>query len=376
MKKTYWIFFFILILILVFIFNIKNNKKENLNNLNKNNLIKIGAVLALTGDGSTYGIAIKNGIELAKTELEKSGKFQDKKIKIIYEDGRLQALPSLNAAKKLVEIDKVKFILGAVFSEDSLAIAPYINKNKVLDFSFGSSPDITLAGDYVFRNFPSDKYYADSLFKISKKYKNIAILSENSNDATGLKKILLDEIDKSKIILNETFNGNIIDYSQVVLKLKDKNVDMIIIIPQVDKTLINIFKKIKEYKISGDIYTPWNLGDTLKDLDELYFVDLPDINNIKNDKTKSFIENYKQTYKNENNILWAAFGYDGFNILANSVLNFNQDVDKVKDAILNIKDYAGAAGTYTFDKNGDAIGFDFILKKVENKSFKDIEKIQ
>ncbi|MBI4708341.1 MAG: ABC transporter substrate-binding protein, partial [Candidatus Omnitrophica bacterium] len=121
--------------------------------------ITIGSILPLTGEGSQYGDACKKGIDLAIEEINQTGGINGKKIRVIYEDDQLKAGPGTQAMNKLVSVDKVKVVLGAVASSVTLAIAPIANQNKVVLFSsVSTSHDVTDAGDYIFRNVASDIY--------------------------------------------------------------------------------------------------------------------------------------------------------------------------------------------------------------------------
>ena len=56
-----------------------------------------------------------------------------------------------------MNVDKVKVILGGICSGETLAAAPITEAAKVILLSpSATSPDITNAGDYVFRTIPSD----------------------------------------------------------------------------------------------------------------------------------------------------------------------------------------------------------------------------
>jgi len=120
--------------------------------------IKIGAVLPLTGTESSWGADAKEGIELAVEEINSRGGIKNKKIEIIYEDGQCKPEPAVTAAQKLINVDRVSVIIGEICSSATLAIAPITETAKVVLISPGSaSPKITEAGDFIFRNWITDK---------------------------------------------------------------------------------------------------------------------------------------------------------------------------------------------------------------------------
>ena len=168
--------------------------------------IKIGF-----GDAATYGVDEKNATALAVEEINNAGGIKGRSLEVIYEDGKCSGKDAATAAQKLINIDGVKIILGGACSGETLSIAPIAEQNKIIIFSaFSSSPDITKAGDYIFRNSPSDldvaKGYAQ--FIVSRGgYKNIAIISENTDYAGGVKKVFNEEIARlgGKIVADEVF---------------------------------------------------------------------------------------------------------------------------------------------------------------------------
>ena len=75
-----------------------------------------------------------------------------KQVEVIAEDGACNAKSGVLAIQKLINQDKVKIIMGAGCSSETLGAAPIAEENKIILISWGSSsPDITKSGDYIFR---------------------------------------------------------------------------------------------------------------------------------------------------------------------------------------------------------------------------------
>src|SRR5581483_644827 len=115
--------------------------------------IEIGAILPLTGDGAKYGEEARNGINLALDEIAKG------KLRVIYEDDLGTAAGAVNAFNKLTATNKVSAIIGPMYSSTALAVAPLAERKQVVVLSpSASSPALTTAGDFFFRNWPSDVF--------------------------------------------------------------------------------------------------------------------------------------------------------------------------------------------------------------------------
>jgi branched-chain amino acid transport system substrate-binding protein len=81
--------------------------------------IKVGTLMAHTGPLKEFGPNIQNGVDLAAKQMAAAG-FT---IKLIHEDSETSAIPGTNAAKKLVDIDKVVAIVGALASGVTVPVA-------------------------------------------------------------------------------------------------------------------------------------------------------------------------------------------------------------------------------------------------------------
>ncbi|MCK4553367.1 ABC transporter substrate-binding protein, partial [Candidatus Parcubacteria bacterium] len=69
-----------------------------------NEVIKIGAPLSLTGKLASFGEDLRDGINMAISEVNRQEKIQ---IEIIYEDTQSEATQAVNSVKKFIEIDNV-----------------------------------------------------------------------------------------------------------------------------------------------------------------------------------------------------------------------------------------------------------------------------
>ena len=132
--------------------------------------IKIGAVLPLSGSAGKYGESAKKGIDLAVKKINMDEGSNGRKIRIIYEDTQGIPQQGVAAIKKLITVDNVQVVIGAMASSVTLAIAPVVEKNEIVLISPASSnPNITHVGDYVFRNCVSDLYEGSSIAQVAAK---------------------------------------------------------------------------------------------------------------------------------------------------------------------------------------------------------------
>jgi branched-chain amino acid transport system substrate-binding protein len=96
------------------------------------NVIKIGALVPLTGDSAMWGKGFKNSMELA---LDETGwKVAGKKIEFIVEDEGAQDVSlCLEKAKKLVEADQVDIMMGPFFGGSAFTVLPYTSSIPIVN---------------------------------------------------------------------------------------------------------------------------------------------------------------------------------------------------------------------------------------------------
>lgn len=152
--------------------------------------IKVGTLMAHTGPLKEYGPNIQNGTVLAAKQLGAAGLT----IKLVHEDSETAPIPGVNAAKKLVDIDRVVAIIGALSSGVSLAVAESVTiPNNVIQISPASTnPLMTLlpadkGKDFLFRTCPSDALQGVIAGKLAASYnKTASVLYVNNAYGQGL----------------------------------------------------------------------------------------------------------------------------------------------------------------------------------------------
>lgn len=336
-------------------------------------VIKIGAIMPLTGDAATIGLNTRQAMELAMQEVNDAGGINGNNLEIIFEDGKCGAKDSTNAANKLINIDGVPVIIGGLCSSETLAAAPIAESSKVVLFSpCSTSPAVTTAGDYVFRDSPSDSfqgiYTADVMYNALKK-KSVAILYCLSDWCAGIKevfKIKFTELNGT-IVAEEGYEQTTKDLRTQLTKIKQAKPDALYFVGYTEASIIGL-KQIKELGINvsvigGDAWDDPKIWDEVKDAGEgvrytLQYTALPE----------SFKSKMKTKTGSEEITLCTPNAYDAVNIIANVLGKAGTDSIKIKDELYNVINYQGMSGTITLDENGDLATADFVTKIVHNNT--------
>ena len=114
--------------------------------------IKIGLNVPLTGFAAADGKSALNGAELAVEQINAKGGVNGNKIELVVYDDQASPKEAVPIAQKLIEKDKVTVGISGSYSGATRASAGIYQEAKVPYISaFAIHPDITRAGNYVFR---------------------------------------------------------------------------------------------------------------------------------------------------------------------------------------------------------------------------------
>lgn len=363
----------ILLAILIAIFISSNIAPTN------QGVIKVGFVAPQTGDAASYGEYATKALNLAIEEFNAQNK--NLQFEVTYEDGKCSASESTTAIKKLISFDGIKYTIGGLCSSETLAMAPIAEENGTILFSPGSgSPDITNAGDYIFRNLASDDYTAKEIAKIAieKGDKNMAIISENTDYPQTLRKAFKSYYTGSggEIAFDETYESNNTDFRTIITKAKSAEVKSVYIVVQSYKTATLLLKQMQELSFRPMIYATEstissealsNYDDSYRDLLENAIFTQPKFDE-NNPKTAEVLAKFTQRYGTTEGPIppvYIATYYDSIWLLGEAILKNGNSPAQVKEYFYGIKDWKGAVGSFSFDSNGDAIT-DVEAKTVKN----------
>lgn len=95
--------------------------------------IVVGTHTALSGPVAGWGIDATDGIRMRFDEVNEAGGIYGRKIKYIAEDSQYQVPIAVQKANKLVNRDKVFFLIGSIGTPMNNAIFPMLEKKNVLN---------------------------------------------------------------------------------------------------------------------------------------------------------------------------------------------------------------------------------------------------
>jgi|GEM_PF-295904 len=194
--------------------------------------IKVGCLMALTGELGPMGVEIAKGAQLAVALVNRLGGVAGRPVELILEDTGTDPSKALTACKKLVEVDGVKVIVGPMASGEVMAIGSYVNERKVVLISpSATSPYITLnfPDDYVFRVVGSDTAQAKALVKLALDAgcKKIATLVLDNPYGVGIEDVV-SSIIGDKLVVKIRYDPKKMDFRTELTQIKGAGVDGVI----------------------------------------------------------------------------------------------------------------------------------------------------
>ena len=153
--------------------------------------IKIGSVLSVSGPAAFLGDPELKTLQLYVEKINAAGGVLGRKLELVHYDDGSDAAKANSFTKRLIESDKVNFLIGGTTTGATMAMAPLVERAKV--------PFISLAGavvvidpvkKWVFKTPHTDRMAAEKVFEDMKKrgISKVGLLSETSGfGASGRK---------------------------------------------------------------------------------------------------------------------------------------------------------------------------------------------
>jgi branched-chain amino acid transport system substrate-binding protein len=321
----------------------------------------------LTGANATFGAGNRDGAVMAFEEWNAKGGVLGKKIEWVLGDSQCDPKAGADAARKAIDEDKVKYIVGAVCSSESIPISQYANEKKVLQVSGTSTnPAVTVdaAGKvkpYTFRVCFIDPWQGMAMANfalLNLKAKTAAVVWEVGNDyIKGLAEYFRQSFEAGggKVVVYESYVKEDTDFSAILSKVKDAKPDVFCVPTYYDKVnLIGAQAKQKGITcpmIGGD---GWDSPDLdLAAADGGYFT-----NHYHPDDPRPIVQDFIKRFKAKYNKVpdaLATLGYDAATALLEGIKAAGvDDPTAVAKAMEKLK-FDGVSDTISFNANHDPV---------------------
>lgn len=329
-----------------------------------NEPIRIGFLPALTGPGSSTGVAINRGTILAVKEINDAGGVLGKKLELVVYDTKTDPTVIAATASQLINQDKVTVALGFTDSDAALALGPIFQTAGVpfvtpgatspkLPDQVGSEMFLACFGDNV-------QAAAGAEFVINKlSGKTVYLLRDNSTEYTTLLAKYFKEAythGGGRIALEDDYKAGDKSFTAQITKLKalPSKPDVLYVAAQPDD-IGTVVKQIRQAGLTqpivgGDGYdTPLLLSVGGKAANNVYFSTHAYMAEDSTPAIVTFFHAYKAAYKTPPENAFAALGYDTVGLIADAITRTGStDPAKIRDALAATQGYKGITGSISY----------------------------
>ena len=323
--------------------------------------VVIGSISPLTGINAVQGNDMKNGEQLAMEEVNAAGGVLGKPLKILFEDSESRPKGGMDAAHKLVEVNKVPVIVGAYSNGISLPTGEYTNAQKVVQIGVAStSPGLRKIGPYYFNAIGLDEVMGSELAKFAMEdsgAKRFASITVNNPFGIGIEiwsKAYVEQ-QGGEVVTLVRYDERKPDYRAEIERLFSKKPEAIFFTAYGTESKL-ILKQVYEMGLAppkgwwADYLTMWVnevIPETAEGIKGLEC-------GIGFGKYDHYRNAYKKRFGKEPMTAFGAYGYDAVWLVALAI-NFAHSTksDDIRKTLFPVsKIYFGATGDKSFDQDG------------------------
>lgn len=339
--------------------------EETADNGDDSDKIVLGGIMPLTGDAASLGLEFQAVAEIALDKINENGGVDGKELEIIWEDGKCTGNDAAAAAQKLINVDEVSVILGGLCSDETLGAAPIAEDAGVVLLSpASSSPKVTTAGDYIFRNYPADtaqsQIFADVAAELG--VTKVGIITEETDYAISIEEMFVVAAEENGLeVVEESFLSSDTDLKTQLTTMKSEGIEALLVNVQTPEKTDLIFKQMDELGTAEGLQLMGNdvvLGsaETIDRYPEL-FEGLIGAQTSYNAEHPDFVE-FNELYEEQEGVeiafpTYSSTTYDAVMLLAELIGEVGNDADALRDALYAVDGWEGTAGMLTIDENGD-----------------------
>ena len=334
-------------------------------------VFKIGGIGPVTGAAAVYGLAVKNGAQIAVDEINADGGINGYQIEFNFQDDEHDAEKSVNAYNTLKDWG-MQVLMGTVTSAPCVAVADKTNADNMFQITPSGSSVECAQNPNVFRvcfSDPDQGAASATYIAENKLAEKISVIYDSSDVySSGIyEKFAAEAANQGlEIVDAEAFTADSNkDFSTQLQKAKDAGADLVLLpIYYTEASLI-----LKQADTMG--YAPKFFGCDGMDgilqvenfdtkLAEGLMLLTPFAADAQDELTQKFVTSYKENY-GETPIQFAADAYDAIYAIKAAMeeaditpeTSVSDTCDKMKEAMLKIKVNGLTGEDMTWTEDGE-----------------------
>ena len=217
--------------------------------------VRIGLLVALTGDAASMGNTCRNGFEAARRFLAPGDENSGRKFSFIYGDSRGEGRTAVDEFQKLTAVQGAAAILTHQ-SQPTMQINPLAAQHGIPILAVVAHQDFLTSNPYAFRFWPSTfaeaAQLADAVDRLG--LRRIAAVSIEDEYTLSLRDQFAAVLERSskKLVADERIQRNENDFLPTITRLKAAKPDALLVNIAVGQ-LVSFVKKCREMKLEAQI---------------------------------------------------------------------------------------------------------------------------
>jgi branched-chain amino acid transport system substrate-binding protein len=322
--------------------------------------VKIGFISTFSGPTAVIGNDMRNSFEIALDHLGR--KMAGKPVEVVYEDDQQKPEVGVQKSQKLIESDKVDFVVGFIWSNVLLASLKSIVDSQTFLISANAGPS-QIAGEQCSPYFFSTSWQNDQTPQAMGEYMNqkgvkTAFLM-GPNYAAGKDMLTGVRITFKGQIIGEELTRwpDQLDFSTELSKVRAAKPEAVFVFYPGAAGVQFLTQYVQSgLKAQIPLYTAFTIDETTLPLQKDLALGVPGaqewVNDLPNEANKKFVADYKAKHQ-KGPSFYGAQSYDAANLVNSAVVAVNGDLGK-KDAMreqMRKASYASVRGPYKYGNN-------------------------
>jgi branched-chain amino acid transport system substrate-binding protein len=316
--------------------------------------IKLGFFAPITGPAAADGESCLQAAQLAIKLINEGGGINGVPVELVYYDDAFSPPQAVSIAQKLTTKDGVVAAVSGSYSHTTRASAEtYQNAKIPMISAYGVHPDITRAGDYVFRQSFVGTVQGRAAAEVAIKLlgaKTVSVIHVDNDFGNELSKSFIEYAEKKgvKILSVDSFSIGEREFTPALTKIKQENPDILFLVAYAGEGAQIILQadaiglECQKLGTEGVDSTMQFLKVAGEKADGLVIT-----TNLDRDSERAEVQNFIKAFTAEYGYapdMVGASVFDAFTVLGYVMKNYGTSPQEIQQGIYKVKDFPAVTG--------------------------------
>jgi branched-chain amino acid transport system substrate-binding protein len=317
-----------------------------------------------------YGDMNRKGIQLAQEEINARAERAGAPLRIEWQDDEGSGQVASRIAQQFVDSPDIVAVVGHVNSGAMVAAAQVYDGRLAAVATTATSPSLTGISRWVFRVISSDSTNGAGIAKFASSLgrKRAAILYENNTYGRGLGDAFRRAFTGQVVSMDPIGEGKDQPFDAFVSYFKQTRPD-VVFIAGTDASGLSFLREARRQNLEADLMggDGWSglTADTVRS--QGVYVGVPFTAEDPRPDAQRFVAAFTAKFRMrpDNN---AALAYDATMLVYSAAMQAGSDRGRIRDYLASLTDataYKGATGTIRFRPDGDPVGQDVVMTRID-----------